>query len=321
MLNWISGARALRLAAIAGAAALFATAGNAQAGVLVNDTWLDGTDSDPAAPVYSENGVHGDGDGNLESAWYQGGTGSLNPVGPGGPLRADMTGGTSSASWTTYYTPEAGQVTLQQGETLRITWQFTPTGVNATNTSQGLRVAVVDSPDAARLTAEGAPGDGAYTGYAMFMNMGQTLGHSSSFRLMERNVASGNLLASSGNWTSLGSTGATNGNDGYDDGTSYTFTMELTRNSSDALEIVSRMGGGTLDNDGLAEVIFTDTTPNSGSFTFDTFAVRPLTPATTAQIFNTTLFQVEHVAIPEPSSLALLGLGGLAALRRRRARD
>lgn len=306
-------------ATLAALAACVGVSASSFGAVRVNDTWLDGTRTDPAAPVYSENGVDADADGNLESAWYQGGVGTLAPVGPGGPLRADMGDpmGTSSASWTTYFTPEAGQITLQQGDTLRVTWQFTPTGVNTTNTSQGLRLAVVDTPDATRLTAEGAPPDGAYTGYAMFMNMGQTLGHSSSFRLMERNVASGNLLASSGNWTSLGTTGATNGNDGYDDGVSYTFTMDLTRNASDQLEIVSRMAGGTLDNDGLAEVIFTDATPHGGSFTFDTFALRPLNATTTAPIFDTTLFQVDYIPIPEPTSLALLGLGGMALLRRR----
>src|SRR5579871_2585169 len=41
---------------------------------LVNDTWQDGTRTDPAAPVYSEDGTDSDGDGDLESAWYFTGT-------------------------------------------------------------------------------------------------------------------------------------------------------------------------------------------------------------------------------------------------------
>src|SRR5215213_8534682 len=93
-----------------------------RASVLVNDTWLDGTDTDPASPVYSDNGVDADLDGNLESVWYQGGVGTLDPVGAGGPLRGTLpAGGASSASWTTHFTPESGQVTLAQGETLRVT--------------------------------------------------------------------------------------------------------------------------------------------------------------------------------------------------------
>ena len=57
------------------------------AAIIVNDTWKDGTDSDPASPVYSEYGVDSDADGDLESAWYQGGAGTLDPVGAGGPQR------------------------------------------------------------------------------------------------------------------------------------------------------------------------------------------------------------------------------------------
>ena len=37
------------------------------AAIIVNDTWLDGTDDDPASPVYSEYGVDSDSDGNLET--------------------------------------------------------------------------------------------------------------------------------------------------------------------------------------------------------------------------------------------------------------
>ena len=137
MLNgaWVS--RSLSRAAIAVAAA-WCSASPLHAGVLVNDTWIDGTDTDPAATVYSENGVDTDGDGNIESAWFQGGVGSLNPVGANGPLRGDLgVGGTSSASWTTHFTPEANPVTLQQGETLRVTWRFTPTNINSTLAATG----------------------------------------------------------------------------------------------------------------------------------------------------------------------------------------
>ena len=57
------------------------------AAIIVRDTWRDGTDDDPASPVYSENGTDTDLDGNRESVWYQGGDGTLDPVGVGGPQR------------------------------------------------------------------------------------------------------------------------------------------------------------------------------------------------------------------------------------------
>jgi hypothetical protein len=119
-------------------------------------------------------------------------------------------GGTSSASWTTYFTPEATPVTLAQGEKLKVTWQFTLTNVGANNTSQNFRYAVVDTPSASRLAANGSPGTAAYTGYAMFANMSNTtLGNSSPFALRERVVASGASLGTAGDW---GANGVANAN-------------------------------------------------------------------------------------------------------------
>jgi hypothetical protein len=300
----------------------------ASAGVIVNDTWQDGTDTDPASPAYSEYGVDSDLDGDLESVWFQGGDGTLNPVGPGGPERGTFSSptGTSSATWTTYFTPEATPVTLANaGDNLKVTWVFTPTNINngGNNTSQNFRFAIFDSPAAQRLAANGAPASGAYTGYAMFANMSNTLGNSNPFRLMRRNVANSDLLSTSGNWTPLAN-GATTGADGYDSGTEYTLEWMITRNAASGLEHLVTMTGGTLNNSGTAQVSFTDATPGTmGGFTFDAFAIRPSGALTTAEQFDTSLFRVESNTvefIPEPVSLLLFGLGamGLAIVRRRR---
>ena len=305
-------------------AATFVHSASVHAAIIVNDTWLDGTDTDPASPTHSELGVDSDADNDLGSAWYQGGVGTLDPVAAGGPLRGNMTaGGTSSASWTTYHTPESSPITLaNSGDFLKVTWVFTPTNVNASNTSQNFRFAMVDTPAAQRLAANGAPGSGAYTGYAMFTNMGQTLGNSNPFRLMRRNVASGDLLSTSGNWTAIGTTGATSGNQGYASGTQYTLMWTVTRNALSGLDHDVVMTGGTLDGDGTAQVTFTDATPGAlGGFVFDTFGIRPSGATTTAELFDTSLFKVESNTIPEPMGLSLIGIGSLAlAMRRRRGR-
>jgi pectate lyase len=272
--------------------------------VLVDDTWIDGTRSDPASPTYSENGTDADADGDLESAWFKGGAGTFGPVGAGGPLRGDLgAGGTSSASWTTYFTPEASPITLTgAGDTLKLTWQFTLTGVAAPNTSQNFRLAIVNSTSAARLASDSSPGSDTYAGYGMFMNMGTTLGNGSPFQLMERTSSSTSsaLLSASGSWTGLGN-GATSGTTGYADGTLYTYVMTLTLNASGGLDIVSSMTGGSLNGSGTATVSVTDTTPNSLSF--DTFSLRPSSATGAAQIFDTSLLKVEFIPGATPPSI------------------
>jgi PEP-CTERM motif len=290
---------------------------------IVNDTWIDGTRTDPAAPIYSENGTDTDLDGNIESVWYLGGAGTLAPVGAGGPLRGDLgVGGTGSGSWTTYFTAGATPITLANpGDSLKVTWQFTLTGTAAANTSQNLRLALVNTPPAALLAADASPGSSTYAGYGMLMNMGgPTLGNSNPFQLVER-IAPGTssaLLSAGGSWTALGN-GATSGNAGYADGTPYTYVMQLTLNGSGGVDIVSTMTGGTLNGSGSASVALTDTTPNSTNY--NTFAVRPSSATGAAQIFDTSLFKVEFTSVPEPSTIALAGLamlGFVACYRRMR---
>jgi hypothetical protein len=266
---------------------------------LVNDTWADGdrTSSSPGG----------------DSAWFWGGTGSLTVVAPGGPMRGDLVaGGTSSASWTTYFAPSGSPATLASaGDKLRVTWQFTLTGVAAANGSQNFRLALVNTPTAARLAADAAPGSSTYAGYGMFMNMASpTLGNGNPFQLMERSApaTSSALLSAGASWTALGN-GATTGNNGYAAGVLYTYMMDLTLNGSGGLDIISSMTGGTLNNSGTASVSVTDATPNSLSF--DTFSIRPSSASGAAQIFDSSLFKVELFQVPEPSAFAMLGMGAL----------
>jgi hypothetical protein len=286
----------------------------AHGGLLVNDRWADGTDSDPASPTYSEMGVDGDADTDLEPAWFQGGGGALDPAAAGGPLAGTVS--TGSSSWTTYFTPEGTPVTLANaGDSLTVTWVFTPRTVNAGNTSQDFRLAVVDSPSAQRLAANGSPAAGLYTGYGMFMNMGPTLGNSNPFQLREHD-GNGALLSASGDWLALAN-GVATGAAGYASDTQYTYVMSLTRNATNGLDIRSTMSGGTIGGAGSVAVAFTDAT---ASFTFDTFAVRPSSAGGTAAQFDTSLFRVDFSPVPEPATLSLCGfaaLVGVAVARRK----
>ena len=285
----------------------------------MNDAWSDSTRTDPASPTYSEYGTDSDTDGNIESAWYVNGPNLT--VAPG-HMNVTMPS-SGSQNWTTYFTPPASPITLANaGDFVQVKWVFTPSGVVATNTSQAFNFCVVDTPSAARLTADAAPGSAAYAGYAIYGNMANTLGNSHPFQLKERSTASSTLLNTSGDWTALAD-GATSGTHGYDSGTQYTMTWTMTRGATGDLLIDVKMQGGTLNNSGTAEASFDDTTPNT--FTFDTFNVRPSAAASTATSFDFNQFEVttNTALVPEPASLLLMGFGasvlGLKSFRRRKA--
>jgi hypothetical protein len=291
------------------------------AAVVVSDRFSDGDRTDPAAPVYSEFGVDADADGNIESAWYTSNAAGAT-VTPG--TFSQVTVATGSTSWQTYFTPEATPVTLAAvGDTMQVKWVFRPQGVAndaVNNTGQNFRLAVVNSPAANRLTADGAPGNSAgpddYFGYSMFMNMDQTLRRTTPFELRER-AAVGAFLSASGSWSpGLADDGSTN-DPGYVSGRDYTYTMTLTRTAA-GLDIVSRMEGTGLgpSGQGFLQVAFSDPTPSS--YSYDLFGVRPSAGNTTAAGFDTTLFEVTYTPIPEPGTLTLLGGAALLGLRRRR---
>jgi PEP-CTERM motif len=289
--------------------------GSAKAVVVVGDTWSDGTRTDPAAPTYSEQGTDSDFDGDIESAWFKGNAGAFDPVGPGGPLRLTQDSA-SSTSLTTYFTAEGSEVSLNAtGDSVRMTWKFQVSGAaptTANNSSQGVRIAFVDSPSASRVSSNASPGSAAYTGYGIFLNMDATLNRTDPFTLMRRHDSDGALLSSSGEWDALADDG-TDGAVGYVPGNLYTLTLMLTRAAGGALDIYASMAGGNIDDDGLMEISYTDPSPSPlGGYKFDTFEFRPDGNDVSYNIIDSYLFKVEYpVEVPEPASVGLL-LSGLA---------
>jgi hypothetical protein len=284
------------------ATCVFAMSSHAQ--VLVNDTWADGnrTSSGP------------DG-GGIDSQWFSS-SGAALTVPFAGTMRAAVPVG--SLSETTYF---ASQTLANTGDELMFTWVFTPTTLTQ-NSSQAFNLAVVNG--ATHLAADGAsPASQVYAGYSMFMNMAPTLGNANPFALREWIATSGALLSASGNWGANGAAGtlangATSANAGYTSGSTYTLVMTLTRNASSGLDITTTTTGAGLNGTGSATLAYTDATPNT--FTYDTFALRQTGSASGAAQVDTTLFKVEFISVPEPTTLALAGLGllGLAGFRRMR---
>ena len=299
-------------------------------GVLVSNVWNNTARNYPAYnnanSPYSEMGVDYNNSHDLESAWFSNPSANLT-VPAAGDLRGTV--GSSYSWWTTYFTTANSPVTLATpGDQLNLTWVFTPTGVASANTSQGFDLAVVRTPTG-RLTADGSPSSQAFAGYAMYMNMGTTLGNSNPFQLKEWIVGSSTLLGTSGNWGANGGSGGlanggTSGNQGYASGTTYTFTMSFTLLSisptATNLQISATMAGGSLNNSGSETLTYNDTTPNS--LTYDTFSIRPHDLTQAASQFDTSLFEVQFQNIPEPSTFALVtvALGGLLLATRRSRR-
>jgi hypothetical protein len=219
---------------------------------------------------------------------------------------------------TTYFTSEGSELTLSNaGDSIRVTWGFQVSGQLGANTSQGFRIAVVDSPSASRVSSDASPGSFAYTGYSLFMNMNpSTFSHNDPFELHERTApaTASALLSAAASWTALAVDG-TNGNASYTSGVDYTFIMELTRLANGNLDIMTSMAGAGLDGTGLMQINYTGA-PNGGSYAFDTFQFRPDGYDVAWEVFDTSIFKVEF--IPEPATIALLGLGLLAIRRNKK---
>jgi hypothetical protein len=321
-----------RFSSLVALVATIAWAASADATIVVQDQWRDSTRSDPApnANGYSESGADVDHDGDIESSWFNSPSANMTVVVPpaGGTGNAAATpgstpnvlrvavngnGNTGNDSFETYFTTPGHPVTLANtGDFIKVTWQFVPTGIATSGTSMAFNFALANTNGTARLTSDsGSPASGDYRGYAMFTNMKTgNLGATNSFQLRERVNGSAAFLSSSSAWNALAN-GASTADGGYVEGQAYTYVMLLTLNSTGGLDITSTMSGLGLgqNNANQISVSFTDTTPSTLSY--DMFGLRPTTAASTANVFDTTLFQVDtNTAVPEATSFLLVGLIG-----------
>ena len=285
--------------------------------IIVNDTWAD-LNRSSAGP---------DGSG-IDSVWYASAN-AQTTVPAAGDLRFTIPAG--SLFNTTYFpsgTSPYGNapVTLvNPGDALSVTWVFTMSGLNAGNINQNLALAVVNTPGTHLSNPSGSasPSSQIYAGYAEFMAIEPTFavgGNANPFQLREWTATTAtSLLGNSAAWGgTLANDGANNDNAGYANGTVYTYQMTLTLNGTGGLDILSTMTGAGLNGVGGLTNSITDPTPNS--LTFDTFGVRAGTSSATASQFDTSLFRVDFIQVPEPATFALAGLGVLGLVFARRMR-
>jgi hypothetical protein len=302
--------RPANITALALLAGLLVPAATSSAVVLLNDTWADGSRAETNLP--NESAVYAS-----SAADVTVGVGSLS-----------YTQTTSSRRIHTHFAPAGSPVTVGVGEQLLATVEFLGRDGMGTSVSRNFRAGLFRDPDGTQVTADGYNDSGNSTwpnaeGYAAFFPLSTAPGSTQLFQIGKRTVTDGtqtSLLGAGGAYTQATSGGGvvTAALD-----TLYTLTMELDRVSTNQMNVTYSLA----DSSGvLATQTVVDSTNGGGEdpsqlgpgapyISFDTLAFRFSAADGTANRLEFRRFQVE--LIPEPASLALLGVGGLALLRRR----
>ncbi len=269
-------------------AAAFASAfiTSTQATVLLDDTFADGLRNKQNLPV--------------ESAWYDSTSAALTAT--TGAMTLTM--GSSAILGVTYFSSNAASpVSLNVGDTLFATINFTFDGVAAMNSSQGFRLALCHfgtTRVSADFSGNGTQG-GNVTGYALFQNMGLTFNNATPMDLFKRTALTDpSLLGNSPDWTSLGTgPGNTNNFTGFAEGGQYTVQLAAQRTGASSIQITA-----TWLNASTGATLSTSVTDSSATdFSFDGIGIRPQNAAGSATeiVFNEV--RVELVPAGTPPSI------------------
>jgi hypothetical protein len=271
--------------------------------VLLDDTWADGSRAETNLPTESATWISDD---------------ALVAVTPGSLAYTQDTG--SNRMWT-YFTADGSPASLGVGHKLIASAQFTPTGLY-TSDAENFRMGVYHDPTSPQVLLDsnddgGGTGDpwSDSEGYGVRVVLSNGAGDNPQVGKRVYNYGtSTSLLGSSGDYEWLSS-----GPDveNMTDGTLYTASLTMERlgiNEMNVTFALSDAGGDlttlTLNDDGTfgGMPIFTN---------FDHFFFRFSKAEGTADVLDFSRLTVEHI-VPEPASMALLGLGGLFAIRRKR---
>lgn len=285
--------------ALAAAIVIVACSPSFAATILLNDTWADGSRTETNLP--NESAVYASVAGAVTM-----GTGSLA-----------YTQDTSSRRLHTYFAPDGSPATLNVGDKLITTIEFT-SGTLDNSTGRNFRVGLFSTP-AAHVTVDSTNDSGgagnpwqSASGYAANFFLTSAPGTTQLFQIGKRtNIGGGNLLGSTGDYAQNATGG---GVVAAASNTDYTLTIELSRTAVDEMDVTYTLADAT---GVLATQTATDTATMFGSAAnatlpytaFDMIAFRFSSTAGVSDVVTFKRFQVEHVAIPEPAAIVLLGLG------------
>jgi len=288
------------------AVTVLALSGLCSAGVLLYDTFADGSRAETNLP-------------NESAVWV--GTPASVTMNPGSLAYAQ---GSSSQKLWTYFAPNGSPVELSVGHQLIATITFTPRVKLYDSSSKNFRFGLFYDPTNDQIAADinsdsGGTGDPwkDSTGYAVHfpLSSGPTSISNSSVgkRIPDLHTS---LLGSGSAYPGITSGGAkiTATLD-----TLYTLTFKLDYQAANAMVVTFTLSdaSGVLSTNSITD----DGTfggYNMGIYTkFDQLFFRFSSATATADVIDFHSIKVEHV-VPEPATLALLGLGGLVSLRKSR---
>jgi pectate lyase len=263
----------------------FAVPAAVHATVILDDTFAAGTRNTQNLPN--------------SSAWYCSSGASLTAT----PGAMTLTMGGSAIMALTYFAPSNAPVSLNIGDTLLTTINFTFNNVDTANTAQGFRLALCNF-NTARVGADFGSSASQGTNvaaYGLFQNMAVTFGTASPIAIMKRTtLADSTLLSASGDWTALVTgPGNVSAFPGFATGTPYSLQLSAQRTDAASIQITA-----TWMNLGTGATISTNVIDASASnFNFDGLALRPQNAANSSTniVFNEV--RVEYIASGTPPSI------------------
>ncbi|QDU89776.1 hypothetical protein Pla175_31710 [Pirellulimonas nuda] len=286
------------------------------AAVILDDTFADGSRGETSLPN--------------ESAVWASHAGGVT-MGAGSLAFNQTTSSGSQKLWT-HFAADGAEIELAVGDQLIATIDFTPRVALYDNSSTSFRFGLFNDPTDPQVASDtnsdgggsGAPWTDS-TGYAVqiALTTGATASNNASVG-KRTDQANSSLLGSSGAYTSTsGGAQIVNVLD-----TQYTMTLALTRSAADVMDVAFSIAdaGGVISTHSITDdpngVAAFGTGPIATKF--EQLFFRFSNNTTTADVIDFGRFKIEHVqgqAVPEPASLALLGLCGAAAVAVRRRKS
>jgi hypothetical protein len=229
---------------------------------------------------------------------------------------------TGNTVWMAQFTP----ITLTVGESIELTGSFSFQGGTGSLGGANFRWGIDDLTGLGTLSSGTWSGSGTGKGYMWAIPTGGAgIGGGAPTEVTGHNGGGAWYSSNGGAYTTTTTSGGGNDNPSDAVANTYDFTLEYTLTSANVMTI-SGLFSDTSNAGSYSESgVWTDSGGDSGTVASDVFNTAGFfvsNSGTTADGFDFSDVDVQTIAAPEPATLALCGLGGLASayfVRRRKA--